>query len=100
MVGIIPFRTDSDYLRYSAPIKVYEYLSAGRPVVASPIPELLPLADKGIIRVVENDDLDGWVEAVTEAIKDYPNKQAQKWASDQTWRKRWNTLKKEALELE
>jgi glycosyltransferase involved in cell wall biosynthesis len=96
-VGLIPFRTDNDYLRYSAPIKVYEYLSAGRPVVASPIPELLPLADKGIIRVVENDDLYGWVDAVAEAIKDFPNTRAKDWASDQTWSKRWNTLKKEAL---
>jgi glycosyltransferase involved in cell wall biosynthesis len=96
-VGIIPFRTDSDYLRYSAPIKVYEYLSAGRPVVASPIPELQPLADMGLIRIVANDDLDGWVKAVEEAINEYPNIKGIEYAKTQTWENRWQTFKKEVL---
>lgn len=97
-VGIIPFRTDSDYLRYSAPIKVYEYLSSGRPVVASPIPELLPLAEQGLIRIVANDDLEGWVKAVEEAIKEYPNTKGQNWAKAQTWLNRFKVLKLEVLD--
>lgn len=97
-VAIIPFRTDSDYLKYSAPIKVYEYLAAGRPVVASPIPELLPLAEKGLIRIVPNDDLDGWVKAIEDAIAEYPNNRGKEYAKEQTWIKRWKTLKKECLE--
>ena len=97
-VGIIPFRTDSDYLRYSAPIKVYEYLSSGRPVVASPIPELQPLADLGLIHIVANDDLEGWVKAVEEAMNEYPNVEGIEYAKTQTWNDRWQTLKKEVLE--
>ena len=97
-VGIIPFRTDSDYLRYSAPIKVMEYLAAGRPVVASPIPELMPLADMGLIHIVANDDLEGWVKAVGEAINEYPNVRGVEYAKTQTWENRWQTLKKEVLE--
>ena len=96
-VGIIPFRTDSDYLRYSAPIKVYEYLSSGRPVVASPIPELIPLAEEGLIRIVENDDLEGWLTAIDEAIKEYPNNRGKEWAKEQTWVERWKTFKTEVL---
>ncbi len=96
-IGIIPFRTDSDYLRYSAPIKVYEYLAAGRPVVASPIPELIPLAEQGLIHIVENDNLDGWIKAVGDALDEYPNAVGQEWARSQTWENRYQLLKKECL---
>jgi glycosyltransferase involved in cell wall biosynthesis len=96
-VGIIPFRTDTDYLRYSAPIKVYEYLAAGRPVVASPISELQPLADMGLIHIVANDDLEGWVEAIGEAMRDYPNTAGQEWAKNQTWENRWEVLRNEVF---
>jgi glycosyltransferase involved in cell wall biosynthesis len=96
-VAIIPFKTDSDYLRHSAPIKVYEYLCAGRPVVASPIPELIPLAEQGLIQIVANDDLEGWVQAVEFAMKEYPNVKGIEWAKQQTWKHRWETIKQEVL---
>lgn len=99
-VGIIPFRTDSDYLRYSAPIKAYEYLAAGLPVVASPIPELQPLADAGLIRIVANDDLKGWFTAVYNAILEYPTISGKEWAKTQTWENRWQTLKQEVFNRE
>ena len=35
-VGIVPFKLNGKY-EHTAPIKVYEYLAAGLPVVASPI---------------------------------------------------------------
>ncbi len=38
-VGVIPYRTN-DYTRSCFPLKVYEYLAAGKPVVASGLPEL------------------------------------------------------------
>lgn len=96
-VGIIPFRTDSDYLKYSAPIKVYEYLASGRPVVASPIPELIPLAEQGLIHIVPNEDLEGWLTAVAKAIEEYPNKKGQEWAKGQDWTNRWKIIKQEVL---
>ena len=99
-VAIIPFRTDSDYLRYSAPIKVWEYLSSGRPVVASPIPELIPLAELGLIRIVENDDLEGWIKAIKQAITEYPNTKGQEWAKNQTWLNRYKIFKQEVLNNE
>ncbi len=96
-VAIIPFCIDSDYLRYSAPIKVYEYLAAGIPVVASPIPELQPLADMGLIHIIANDDLEGWIKAVEQAMTEYPNVKGQEWATTQTWDDRWQVLKQEVL---
>lgn len=43
-VGTIPFRVNN-LTHHANPIKVYEYLAAGLPVVARRIPELEPLAD-------------------------------------------------------
>jgi glycosyltransferase involved in cell wall biosynthesis len=42
-VGLIPYRID-DRVRYVNPLKLREYLSAGMPVVATPMPEVLPLS--------------------------------------------------------
>lgn len=41
--GLIPFR-DTAQIRASNPLKLREYLAAGRPVVATPLPALLPYA--------------------------------------------------------
>ncbi len=42
--GLIPFR-DNAQIRASNPLKLREYLAAGRPVVATPFPALLPYAE-------------------------------------------------------
>lgn len=44
-VCIIPFKI-TELIKATNPVKVYEYLAAGRPVVATPIPELIVLGDK------------------------------------------------------
>jgi glycosyltransferase involved in cell wall biosynthesis len=41
---LVPFR-DNELTRGVNPIKLREYLAAGRPVVSSPLPEVLPYAD-------------------------------------------------------
>jgi glycosyltransferase involved in cell wall biosynthesis len=92
-VGIIPFRLDDDYLRYCAPIKVYEYLAAGRPVVASPIPELTPLADAGLIQTVDTQSVRQWLNAIEISMVHPYNKKGQEWAKGQTWQHRWKAIK-------
>lgn len=47
-VGLIPFSC-SPLTRAVNPVKVYEYLAAARPVVATSLPELLPLSEEGLI---------------------------------------------------
>jgi hypothetical protein len=74
-----------------------EYLAAGRPVVASPIPELQPLANLGLIHIVANDDIEGWVKAVELAMQEYPNAKGIEWAKTQTWENRYEVLKQEVL---
>ncbi len=50
---LIPF-LDTPLTRATDPVKVYEMLAAGRPVVASPLPELLRLRDAGLLRVASD----------------------------------------------
>ena len=97
-VAIRPIDIKRNYTLYQAPVKIVEYASSRRPIVASPIPELEPLAEQGIVKLVSTDDIDGWVKAVDEAILEYPNIKGQIWAKEETWDKRWKQIK-EALNL-
>ncbi|WP_237392720.1 glycosyltransferase [Steroidobacter denitrificans] len=47
-VAMIPF-VMNDLIRGTNPIKLYEYLAAGVPVVASPMPEVLPYVKPGVV---------------------------------------------------
>lgn len=45
-VCLIPFKSDIDLIKATNPVKFYEYLSAGKKIVATEIPELEPFRDK------------------------------------------------------
>jgi glycosyltransferase involved in cell wall biosynthesis len=60
-VALIPF-LDNAHTRGSLPLKLWEYLAAGLPVVATPLPNLVPLAEDGTLRVA------GGVEAFVAAL--------------------------------
>lgn len=45
-VCLIPFDTSTDLIKATNPVKFYEYLSAGKKVVATEIPELEPFRDE------------------------------------------------------
>lgn len=45
-VCLIPFDTSTDLIKATNPVKFYEYLSAGKKVVATEIPELMPYCGK------------------------------------------------------
>jgi glycosyltransferase involved in cell wall biosynthesis len=60
-VALIPF-LDNAHTRGSLPLKLWEYLAAGLPVVATPLPNLIPLAEDGTLRVA------GGVEAFVAAL--------------------------------
>jgi glycosyltransferase involved in cell wall biosynthesis len=48
-VGIIPFLIN-DLINATNPIKLYEYLAAGLPVVSTPMPEVVAMHDNRLIR--------------------------------------------------
>lgn len=53
-VCLIPFDASTDLIKATNPVKFYEYLSAGKKVVATEIPELMPYNGKYVY--CENDD--------------------------------------------
>ena len=53
-VCLIPFDTSTNLIKATNPVKFYEYLSAGKKIVATEIPELEPFQDKFVY--LANDD--------------------------------------------
>ena len=53
-VCLIPFDTSTDLIKATNPVKFYEYLSAGKRIVATEIPELEPFRDEYVY--MSNDD--------------------------------------------
>jgi glycosyltransferase involved in cell wall biosynthesis len=66
-VALIPFLSN-DHTRASLPLKLWEYLAAGLPVVATPLPNLRGLAEEGLLRLAEGPE--AFVAAVREAAAD------------------------------
>lgn len=53
-VCLIPFDTSTDLIKATNPVKFYEYLSAGKKIVATEIPELMPFKDKYVYLANDN----------------------------------------------
>jgi len=52
-LAMVPFKGDL-LLKGVSPIKLYEYLAAGKPVVASSLPDAVSLRSEGIVEVADN----------------------------------------------
>ncbi len=90
--GIIPYRVGS-LTETVHPIKTYEYLAAGLPVVSTRLPELLPL--EGIIR--REDDPAGFLRALEEVLAgDRAEEQSARrdFARRNSWEKRVEEIEK------
>jgi glycosyltransferase involved in cell wall biosynthesis len=66
-VGIIPHR-DQDFFRAMSPLKLYEYLAAGLPVVSVDLPPVHGIDDERV-RICGHED---WANGLTEAIESGP----------------------------
>jgi len=55
-VCLIPFETSTDLIKATNPVKFYEYLSAGKKIVATEIPELEPYRDE-FVYMADDDEL-------------------------------------------
>lgn len=88
-VGMIPYVTN-DYTRSCFPLKLYEYLAAGKPVVATGLPELAGLEPA----VTLAPDADAAVAAVRRALDDADTGVAERiaLAARNTWDTRTSTL--------
>lgn len=61
-VCLIPFDTSTDLIKATNPVKFYEYLSAGKKIVATEIPELEPFRNKYVYLANKNKEFGDYVE--------------------------------------
>lgn len=91
-VCLIPFKV-SPLTLATNPVKVYEYLAAGRPVVATPLPELMPLRELDVLTATTPDE---FVRAIENALAcaDLPARISirKDWARMQDWSIRGSEL--------
>jgi len=85
-VCIMPFR-DLPITRSMNAVKIYEYLAAGKPVVAPDLPETRPLADAGLIEVYGDAErsFELLEQAVGEGASVSKVETRQKFAAANTW---------------
>ena len=86
-VAIIPFVVAHPLMHFTNPVKVYEYLSAGKPVVATPIPELQQPEISSLVHLANNElEFSLLIEkAMDERGDEGLAKARQAWAATQTW---------------
>ena len=90
-VALVPF-LDNDHTRASFPLKLWEYLAAGLPVVATPLPNLAPLAEHGLVTLAAGPEV--FARAVHTAAADPPGRRAERLAIARAhdWPERMETL--------
>ncbi len=90
-VGLIPFKI-SALTRNVNPVKLYEYLAAGKPVVASPLPELLPFGEMVYLAANREEFLGAVVQALRE---DSPERRQQRLeaAAKHSWEARYREMR-------
>lgn len=100
-VGIIPFLVDSPLIAATSPIKLYEYLASGIPVVSSPMPDSLRLAERGIVHIAESPE--DFAREISEACKlsKQPEliKRRLDIARNNSWAARWQMIEEIIFKL-
>jgi glycosyltransferase involved in cell wall biosynthesis len=86
-VAVIPFRR-TPLTEATNPVKVYEMLAGGKPVVSVPIPEVAALAP--LVRLASN--ADEFERAIEAAMLDHDAETRREFARQHTWEARFNTL--------
>jgi glycosyltransferase involved in cell wall biosynthesis len=87
-VAVAPYLPADDF--YFSPIKVFEYMAAGRPVIASRLGEMVGLADDGLLCAVPPGDV-GALAAELDAVLRAPAPAAAQAARARDWVRRERT---------
>lgn len=85
--GLIPFH-DTPQIRACNPLKLREYLAAGRPVVATPFPALMPYRDHVAVAA----DAEGFVAALERARAEGICERRRAAVAGESWKARAETL--------
>lgn len=94
-VCLIPFDTSTDLIRATNPVKFYEYLSAGKKIVATEIPELMPYQDEYVYMSNDNENFAEYIRKCLngqDTLKDADTCIA--FAKENDWQNRYETFKK------
>lgn len=88
-VCIIPFDSDTNLIKATNPVKFYEYLSAGKKIVSTNIPELEPFKDKLVYLTNDNKEFLNYIDMCvkkTDTLK--PEYELMEFAKNQDWESR------------
>lgn len=99
-VAIMPFALNES-TRFISPTKTPEYIAGGRPVVSTPIKDVVrTYGDTGIVRIANSDEtcVETFVEACEAALKDAADrdhllKTADRILGDMSWDHTWSLMK-------
>lgn len=98
-LGVLPNRRHAISTRFTSPLKMFEYLAAGCPVVASDLPSLREVLDESVARFAPPDSPRSLAVAAEALLKDEPlmsrmAQAARRKAEDFTWAKRAERIEK------
>lgn len=86
---------NEDSNRYTAPMKVFEYLATGKPIVASRTEALVSLIPETLVHFCDPDDAEALSKAAEAALKDTTGAEARiAYARKHTWRARAERISK------
>jgi GT2 family glycosyltransferase/glycosyltransferase involved in cell wall biosynthesis len=96
---VIPFKR-IPLTEATNPVKAYEMLATGKPVVAVDLPELRPMAEQKLLTLAH--DGRGFAEAIGRSLSDDDAERRQRrlaFAAANTWQRRWQDLDAAVREL-
>lgn len=89
-VCLIPFDTSTDLIKATNPVKFYEYLSAGKKIVATEIPELMPFRDEYVYMSNDDEKFAEYVKLCLEGKDSLKDRDACiEFAKENDWQKRY-----------
>ena len=92
-VCLIPFETSTDLIKATNPVKFYEYLSAGKRIVATEIPELEPYRNQYIYMSNDNQQFLEYIKLCLRGEETLASKEeCIAFAKENTWQKRYEAF--------
>ena len=97
-VCLIPFKLN-DVTLASNPIKMYEYLAAGKPVVSTALPEVIRNASEVVYVGKDDEDFIRKVELATKEYNEATIKKRTSFAKNNSWQSRVDVIERALIEV-